>query len=262
MWIFVDSGAQPGSVNMEFDRWLAREWFVRMRRPVFRLYSWAPPALSIGFHQSLDDIDRERLQAAGYDLVKRPTGGRAILHAEEITYSVVLDASDTGIDRLYEKISTVLVTGLRAAGYDVSFSGNRPHFPSLYRTEGSIPCFSISSEFEIQMKGRKLVGSAQRRYARPDGGITALQHGSILTGPLHKKLADFVRVGETARAGIREQIERATIDLSEATRPVDEIRVKECLIQAAQSELAGGEFEVADQTSMQTMVNNITEPSV
>jgi lipoyl(octanoyl) transferase len=246
-WIILDSGSRTGYENMHLDEWFARSWFPETKQPVFRLYGWSPYTLSLGYHQSEDDIDIENLFKSGYDFVRRPTGGRAVFHAQEITYSVVLDATRSSVDEIYERISRVLVTGLKSAGYDVAFAGTKQNFSSLYRDKKSVSCFTASSEYEIQLNGRKLVGSAQRRYARPDGGVTALQHGSILTGPAHHQLLDFLTLHDQLKLKLSEVMKRSSTDLTEnGTREVDISRIKSLLTDAVINELAGGEYEKYD----------------
>jgi lipoyl(octanoyl) transferase len=244
MWIYLDSGNRTGLENMKIDQWLASSWYSETRTPVFRLYGWSPPALSLGFHQPTTDVDTDALKRAGYDLVRRPTGGRAVLHVDEITYSIVLDATRLSVEDMYERISRVLVSGLRHAGYDVTFSQSKVNFKAHYDEYHSVSCFTVSSQHEIQLGGRKLVGSAQRRYARIDGGITALQHGSILTGPAHYKLVEFLTMNDAAKRNMREDMQRSSIDLSQWSEvPFDEIRIKTSVKEAILRELADNRYE-------------------
>jgi lipoate-protein ligase A len=148
----------------------------RANGPVLRLYSWAPPCLSIGYHQLLDETcDESYCENAGIDVVRRPTGGKAVLHADELTYSVVARQDLTPFSGLtlmgtYALIAQALAQGLRAAGLEVSFGGRGlPPSP-----KGGAPCFLLPSEKEITVGGRKVVGSAQLRGAR-----AFLQHGAI-----------------------------------------------------------------------------------
>lgn len=244
-WILFDSGNRTGLENMQLDDWLARSWFPETRQPVFRLYGWSPHTLSLGFHQSTDDVDTAALSRAGFGIVRRPTGGRAIFHADEITYSVVMDATRLSVDDVYKCVSRVLVTGLRAAGFDVRFTGTTEKLSSHYRDPSSVSCFTASTEYEIQLNGRKVVGSAQRRYSREDGGITALQHGSILTGPQHHRLIEFLKTGHATKLKLENIMLRSSTDLSEAFgMPVDRPKIKACLQEAVMRDLANGNHEV------------------
>ncbi|MBK7256994.1 MAG: lipoate--protein ligase family protein [Ignavibacteriae bacterium] len=199
---------------------------------VLRLYGWEPPAISLGHHQDASTIDQERLRGDGIDLVRRPTGGRAILHHDELTYCVVMFSGRRSILQVYNAISEALVRGLALYGVEVSLQRSQPDFGTAYRDQSSIPCFTSSARYEIEWEGRKLVGSAQRRYADGERDVV-LQHGSILCGPAHRRLAEYLRIGSEA---VRERIEREmrdkTVDLAEITgRPVDRERLKECIRQ-------------------------------
>jgi lipoate-protein ligase A len=144
--------------------------------PLLRLYSWAPPCLSIGYHQVLHETcDENYCEKEGIEVVRRPTGGKAVLHADELTYSVIARQDLTPFSGLslmgtYGLIAQALAEGLRASGLDVSFGGRGlPPSP-----RGGAPCFLLPSEKEITVGGRKVVGSAQLRGAR-----AFLQHGAI-----------------------------------------------------------------------------------
>ncbi len=251
MWYFFDTGALPGKINMAFDEWLAGSFFRRTGISCFRLYAWNPPALSLGYHQDARIVDRERAAADGIDTVYRPTGGRAILHDQEITYSVVTDASNLPIVDLYRNISRVLIAALRDAGYDVDFAGTEPHYPSLYRTNRSIPCFTSSGKYEIRMGGKKLVGSAQRRYRHPDGSVTALQHGSLLTGSAHYRLIDYLLMPDEEKRTLYRELKETTISLDEAGGcPADIEHIKEKLFNAAARMLADGSWQSVDAAEM------------
>ena len=187
---------------------------------IVRVYGWNPPAISLGWNQSWDEIQMDKTREAGIDVVRRPTGGRGILHANELTYSIVMRADGANIPSLYNRISVALVEGLRTLGVDASLERSQPHFPSLYRTAESAACFVSSARNEITAKGKKLVGSAQRRYAASNGGEVVLQHGSILLGPEHRRLVDFLVLTPDQRKYLSEQLLLRTTDLRELLRSV------------------------------------------
>lgn len=147
--------------------------------PTLRLYAWDPPCLSLGYSQPFSDVDLTRLGSRGWDVVRRPTGGRAILHTDELTYSVIGPKSDPRLEGSlmdsYRRLSGALFTALDKLGLPVEVhSGKNPlahHQPV---------CFENPSDFEITVNGKKIIGSAQ---ARKKVGI--LQHGSLpLAGDL------------------------------------------------------------------------------
>ncbi|MBE0558313.1 MAG: hypothetical protein IH628_13860, partial [Proteobacteria bacterium] len=95
---------------------------------------------------------------------------------------------------------------------------SQPHFPSEYRRRSSVACFTSSGRHEITIGGRKLVGSAQRRYARGDGVEVVLQHGSILLGPDHRRIVEFLRGGERdLKVDVERELRLHTTDLREVT---------------------------------------------
>jgi lipoyl(octanoyl) transferase len=217
IWQFRNTGFRTGAFNMEYDQRLAQS-LVNSDGPfVLRFYGWKPPAISLGWHQDAGEIDAEKCSASGIDVVRRPTGGRAILHSDEVTYSVVLVASQKSVLTVYQHISEALVNGLRSLGADVALEKSQPHFPSLYRSSSSVACFASAARYEIHVAGRKLVGSAQRRFARPNGEEVVLQHGSILLGPDHLRMVDFLKtLGDDQRERLKSELKEKTIDLKSA----------------------------------------------
>jgi lipoyl(octanoyl) transferase len=212
-WAFIDSGEQTGAANMALDESLARDLAAGNGGPTLRLFRWKPWAISLGYNQNAEELDARRCRAEGIDIVRRPTGGRAILHAEELTYSVVMPAGRRSVLQVYNDISLALVRGLALYGVDVSLQKSQPDFAREYKSSSSIPCFASSARYEIEWRGRKLVGSAQRRFNGP-GGDVVLQHGSILCGDAHVRLAEYLAapVAE-ARGRILASLRAKTADL-------------------------------------------------
>jgi lipoate-protein ligase A len=183
--------------------------------PVLRLYSWTPPAVSVGWMQRSEALlDLEACRAAGIDVVRRPTGGRAILHAEEITYAIVATTSDrrfgTNLAAAHACIGRCLAAGLRTLGVDATLS--RPELDPERRLLRQ-PCFVSPGRAELLVDGRKLLGSAQRRTA-----TAFLQHGSLLVGPAHEQLVDLLRdtrADATLAAAMRRRLQRETVTLGE-----------------------------------------------
>ncbi|MDH7515282.1 MAG: lipoate--protein ligase family protein [Bacteroidota bacterium] len=221
-FVFLDTGAARGGWNMDFDVDRAHAVDAGTAPPTVRVYRWEPWCISLGRHQDIAELDLERVGADGLDVVRRPTGGRAILHAEECTYSVVMPSEGRGIMDVYRRIGDALVAGLRLLAPGIELARSRPDFPKLYREPRSIPCFSSSARYEIEADGRKLVGSAQRRI-----GGTVLQHGSILIGPAHLRLSDYLALDARTRAALRSDLENHTItltDLMGRTPSYEEVR--------------------------------------
>ncbi len=188
-WFFLDDGALAGARNMAVDEFLLDRSHDRGGVPVLRLYSFGPPAVTLGYHQDARKvIDIEAVRRDGIDLVRRITGGRALLHEGELTYSVTaaLDSVFFAgcLHKTFTSISTALVTALRVLGVDAVISDGK-----LFKgaKEMTSPCLVSTSRHEITVGGRKIVGSAQRRT-----GSAFLQHGSILLTPASERIAEYM----------------------------------------------------------------------
>lgn len=155
--------------------------------PTLRLFAWTPPCLSLGYAQPIADVDRPRLAEHGWDLVRRPTGGKAILHTDELTYTVVAPYSEPrlagSILESYQRLSLALLESLSLLGISAQ-SLERPSGTAEQEKHNPV-CFELPSNYEITVAGKKIIGSAQ---ARRQAGI--LQHGSL---PLY---GDLTRITE------------------------------------------------------------------
>jgi lipoate-protein ligase A len=207
-WKFLNTNHRGGKFNMEFDEFLAEHLQEGIGLPTLRIYGWKPPAISIGFNQDINDFNIDKLQATGIDIVRRPTGGRAILHWHELTYSVVMPSNNEGPRAIYQFISEALLKGLQLLGIEAQLSSSNANFKTLYQSPSSIPCFASSAKSEILFDNKKLIGSAQRRF----GNIT-LQHGSFLLGPQHRNIVDYLSQQiESSKIEIEESLLSKTID--------------------------------------------------
>lgn len=181
-WRLLFAAPRTGAENMARDVALqARAG--RTGETVFSIYSWSRPTLSFGRNQPAAGLyDLDRIHAAGIDVVRRPTGGRAILHNREVTYSVTAPLQDASLRETYARINRILQDGLSRLGVAVmaATQSERAAVPSVR------PCFEAPAEGELVARGGKLVGSAQYR----DAGAL-LQHGSILVNDDQSSLPDF-----------------------------------------------------------------------
>lgn len=159
--------------------------------PVMRVYRWKPYCISLGFRQESSTIDIEKCKENGVDVISRPTGGRAVFHAEELTYSVIIPQNNSffsgGVQKVYEAVSRGLIRGIRKLGVPAELQKRSLDLRSHYKTSISVNCFSAAARSEVLVEGRKLIGSAQRHLQQ---GI--LQHGSILTGDKHLDLPYYL----------------------------------------------------------------------
>jgi len=192
-WHFVNTGFNTGKFNMEYDLHLAKCF--KPDEAVLRLYRWKPYCISLGANQSFDSINIGKASADNIDVVKRPTGGRAILHSEELTYSVIIPLyQNSSVRQIYSEVNEALATGLSFYSKklaSVELEKSQPDFKEYYKNEYSSACFAIPAKSELKFDGKKLVGSAQRKL-----GNVILQHGSILCGDLHKNIVEYLAVDE------------------------------------------------------------------
>ena len=209
IWRYIDTGFNSGKFNMDYDMELVRNF---SDSPILRVYQWGPYCISLGANQDFNSVDQEKINADGFDIVKRPTGGRAILHAEELTYSVVYPISnEKSPKQIYREINLALKNGL--INYNsilgkIELEHTQPHFPSFYKDAKSALCFAVSAMNELNYEGKKVAGSAQRKI-----GNIVLQHGSILCGSFHKKIIDYLNLPAEKVGEIKNEIEQTTTEL-------------------------------------------------
>lgn len=210
-WRLLLDGKRDGASNMAIDEAILESVIQGHSPPTLRFYGWSPPCLSLGRSQPLAEADLAACRAAGVDLVRRPSGGQAVLHAGELTYSVALLQSDPrsagGVLEGYRRLSAGLLAGLRLLGIEaIQALGAR-------QADGppSPICFDRPSDYEITCGGRKLIGSAQWRRR---GGV--LQHGSLpLAGDL-TRIVDLVVLGARDPEEERRRLAARVVSLQEA----------------------------------------------
>jgi len=212
---------------MARDRALA-EW-VDDGRAVLRLYGWIRPTISFGRHEPARDLyDPRAIARAGLDVVRRPTGGRAVLHDDEVTYAAAWPARALGRPReAYLRIHRALRRGLASLGVDADIAPSRAD-----RSPGpdAGPCFRRSEGGEVVVGRRKIVGSAQRRF-----GGNFLQHGSILLSDGQARLEGFRRGAE----GSGGPTGGGSVALGEVVERPERAAVVEAVIAGFRAELAG-----------------------
>ena len=212
-WKFFNSGVNSGKFNMDVDIFLSEN--LEPYTAILRLYRWNPYCISLGANQSFDDIDINKTRYDQIDVVKRPTGGRAILHSQELTYSVIYPIDQkTSAKNVYNEINLALRKGLMnfdSRLSEIGLENKQPDFKEFYKSEISAICFAVSAKSELKFRGKKLVGSAQRKL-----GNVILQHGSILCGTYHKKIVEYLKLEEENKNKILDEISLTTIDLKSA----------------------------------------------
>lgn len=212
---------------MDFDLKLTKS--LKFDEAVLRVYRWKPYCISLGANQSEKTLLSEKISNNNIDTVKRPTGGRAILHAEELTYSVIYHiGTELSPKDLYREINIALVKGLILfddALKNLELHNSLPNFPSFYNEDKSAVCFLVSSKNEINYNGKKLVGSAQRRI-----GDVVLQHGSILCGSYHKNICSYLDLPADTSSELLEEINSTTTDLKEIlNKDIDTDNLANCI---------------------------------
>ena len=227
MFEYIDTGENTGEYNMKFDLELA-EKVKTSGVSYIRVYQWNPYAISLGYNQANDDINEVACNADGIDVVRRPTGGRAVYHSEELTYSVVMISEDASVSAGYKYISETLMKALAdyhpLISQQISFEKSSPNMAEHYKDPQSFACFSASALNEIKLNGKKLVGSAQRRF-----GNILLQHGSIMLDIKHKEIIKYIN-NEKLKDTLKKVLDAKTISFREIlNEPIDVDKLKLCI---------------------------------
>ncbi len=180
-WHLIDSGPNLGVYNMAVDEELLARAQAGAKVPVLRFYTWDPAAVSIGRFQKIEEaVNAGACKRLNMDIVRRVTGGRAVLHSRELTYSIIARTDDplfpTNVLGTYKLIAAGLLQGLKNLGIPAEMVSRSHRNAALVKKGTKDPaCFSSPSWYEIVVRGRKIIGSAQRRMSN-----AFLQHGSIL----------------------------------------------------------------------------------
>ena len=176
-WRIIISGKNAPSENMAIDEAIFLGNIEKTSPPTIRFYDWNPPTASFGYNQKITkELDLNLLEKKGYAYIKRPTGGRLVLHKDEITYAVIAPAQGRlkgSVTDSYSEISKPLALGLQNLGVNVELE--KGTLSSFSQKQAIHPCFTSSARYELKYKNKKIVGSAQYRKNN-----FLLQHGSIL----------------------------------------------------------------------------------
>jgi len=203
--------------------------------PTLRLYGWNPPCLSLGRHQGVEAADLDFCHREGIDVVRRPTGGRALLHHLELTYAVIAPLGRGPLPRAlqdaYRLICGALVRAMRAIGVDATLTDGEVNV-LLPSPRSAVPCFKAPAGGEVVIGGRKLIGSAMRSHAG-----TILQHGSILLEWDGRLQAGSMGLEDDS--GLRPHI---TTLVDELDRPVSRADLTDAVVDAC-SDVLGVSFE-------------------
>ncbi|MBL1175319.1 lipoate--protein ligase family protein [Pantanalinema sp. GBBB05] len=175
IWRYIPPLVASGKLQMALDTWLFEQHLQGKQPPILRFYTWEPAAISLGYHQRQwsDHWQDLTWQGQAIDLVRRPTGGRAVLHQGDLTYAVIMSGLPGKRMQAYQQICEFLIQGWRSLGVDL-------HYGQAGRGYIHNPnCFGTATTADLVVaEGRKLIGSAQLRR-----GSTVLQHGSMRLAP-------------------------------------------------------------------------------
>ena len=204
-WRLLSKGSSSGMYNMALDYAFTQ---LGDESNILRLYGWNPRAISIGFHQSPDIVDIVRCKNEGIDLVRRPTGGRAILHDNEVTYSLILCGGEFDFEEIYFKVHVAIAAAILKIGIKVDLVNTKPSKGQLSPRSDKFTCFTSAAKTELVYNGKKIVGSAGRQYEN-----ALLIHGSILLGSEHKEIIRFLNLPENEQKALKSGLDSKTTDL-------------------------------------------------
>ncbi len=215
-WYFIHSGPCSPSFNMAMDEALLNWHSEKLIPPVIRFYEWEPATLSIGYFQQVHkDIDLDEVRRQGLGFVRRPTGGRAVLHEHELTYSIIVEEDypnmPQSVTEAYRVLSEGLLLGFRNLDLDAYFSvpDTAEKKEDLKRPKSAV-CFDAPSWYELVVEGRKVAGSAQTRQK----GVI-LQHGAILLDMDEEKLLSLFKFAdEEAREKMRQKLPEKAVAMN------------------------------------------------
>jgi len=236
-------------MNMALDEAIYLQVMKGESLPTIRFYDWEPASFSCGYNQEIEkELDFELLQRSEYGFVRRPTGGRMVLHEDEVTYAVISKLEERmagSISDTYLKIGQALVAGLRNLGVEVDLA--RGELSREEQKQAANPCFTSSSRFELTYRRKKIVGSAQTRNK-----TAFLQHGSILRAHNQKRVADFIPfISADERLRLSNLLERRTISIEKIlNRQFSFEEVVDSLIAGFKSDWQGDIFFLVDKPTI------------
>ena len=228
-WYFINSGPCRPSYNMALDEALLDFHSQGDIPPVIRFYEWNPATLSIGYFQSVEkDIDLEAVKAQNLGFVRRPTGGRAVLHEHELTYSIIVTEQypnmPATVTEAYRVLSEGLLVGFQNLGLEAYFSvPDTEEKRADLKSPKSAVCFDAPSWYELVVEGKKVAGSAQTRQK----GVI-LQHGAILLELDEEKLLSVFKFSsEKVKERMRKKLPEKAVAINQLTSK--KITISQCI---------------------------------
>ena len=211
-WRWISDGLKTAEENMAVDSALLADCEQGLIPPTLRLYGWSEPAITIGYSQKAEaELDIERCRELGIAIVRRPTGGRALLHTNELTYAVVAPITrvpfNRGLKATFQAVSEALLSGLQGLGIRGEINTGKQRSGSVR----SPACFASLNHCEITVGDKKLIGSAQKRTSK-----AFLQHGSVVIESDHKLFASLLKFeDESERTALQERLRNTTTTMNQ-----------------------------------------------
>lgn len=250
-WRLLITPPLDGATNMAIDEAILQALAAGQGQPTLRLYQWGPPCLSLGYNQHWQEIDEAACRRLGYTWTRRPTGGKAILHTDEATYSLIIPQDEPriigGVVESYRILSLGLLRSLELLGLQ-AIQANQAETASNNRAgQGGPVCFDTPSRYEITWQGKKLIGSAQLRRKR-----IVLQHGSL---PLH---GDLNRILEVLAFSDEERARQAAL-LPQRATTLEKALGKRLSFEAVAAALAEGFGQQLNLTLEETPLSDVEQ---
>lgn len=212
--LIIDNKPLTGFENMARDEAILNQVDLGESLPTIRLYRWFPYCISLGKHQNpKHELNLDKIKQAGIHFVKRYTGGRAVYHSEELTYSVIapndIASWSAKLQTTYDEISKWLLECLRPLGGDFSMERGELVVKTPKNAVAQA-CFASTAKSEVVLQGKKFIGSAQRRSKN-----AFLQHGSIIVGKAHEEMSQFLNLQEGEKSEYEKNLSQNSLSLTE-----------------------------------------------
>jgi lipoate-protein ligase A len=240
-WRFLNTGVSTASLNMALDQAILATHAGGKCLPTLRVYQWNPPAISLGYFQKRHGIDLAACRRLGIDVIRRPTGGRAVMHIGDLTYSVIAGTTDgmpSSVIDAYHLICEGLLAGFRTLGFEAELRNLNT------KSTRSDNCFLTSTSGDILYRGKKFVGSAQTWH-----GSSMLQHGSIILEPYFEMWLSVQEVNHARSVANEETLKYKMTSIKEILGRVPETGGIAATIRNGFAQVLGIEFRECELSS-------------
>ncbi len=254
-WRILPFNSYTGAENMAIDEAVFEAQEKKKSPPTIRFYTWKKPCLSLGYFQkAFKELDLNQVKKKSIDVVKRMTGGRVVLHIDELTYSVSATVSLLSwckTQRLsYEFISKSLLKTLQGMNLELNLS--RSDLVERSEKKTMSPCFSSSARNEVVFENKKLIGSAQKRSA-----FAFLQHGSILCSNKSKTVIDYLNLVPEDRNCARLELAKKATCLEEIlNQPINILELHELIFKNFLNNMGIIKYKIGELTTFEEVIVN------